>query len=114
VGVIIMVAVRRALSSPARLREVIADLKARGRIPEDAVPEDGPLDWLVHGDVKSVPTAAYEFVLAPAAVSTVLTGTARIEHLDANVESMLGGPLPQADRARLRALFGHLTEGLGN
>ena len=114
IGVIIMIAVRRALSNPERLREVIADLVERGQLPGGAVPADDPLGWLVHGDVTSVVEAAYRFVREHAAVDTVLTGTSRPEHLDANVAALLRGTLPAADQQRLRDTFGHLEEALGN
>ncbi|MCY4113622.1 MAG: aldo/keto reductase [Chloroflexi bacterium] len=114
IGVIIMIAVRRALSIPERLREVIADLVERGQLPADAVPADAPLGWLVRGDVTSVVEAAYRFVREHNAVDTVLTGTSRPEHLDANVAALLRGTLPGADQQRLRDTFGHLEEALGN
>ena len=109
-----MIAVRRVLSIPERLREVIADLVARGQLPADAVPPDDPLGWLVHGDVTSVVDAAYRFARHPSEVATVLTGTSRPEHLDANVAAILQGPLSARDRQRVRDLFGHLEEALGN
>ena len=114
IGVIVMVAVRRTMANPRRLRETIADLKTQGLLAFDAVPLDKPLDWLVHGDVASIPEAAYRYVLEPPEVSTVLTGTANPDHLDANVAAMSKGPLPTSDRQRLQALFGHLDLGLGN
>ena len=114
IGVIIMMAVRRAMSRPARLKEVVADLKSRELIDPDAAPDQDPLGWLVHGDVESIPAAAYRFALEPAAVSTVLTGTANADHLRSNIRAMEQGPLPRADRERLQQIFGHLDEGLGN
>lgn len=114
IGLIVMIAVRRALGNPERLREVIAELKADGHLAADALPKDDPLGWLVHDDVESVPEAAYRFVLEPSAISTVLTGTANPDHLDANVAAMARGPLPTKDRARLQSIFGGLALGLGN
>lgn len=114
IGLIVMIAVRRALGNPERLREVIAELKTDGHLAADALPDDDPLDWLVHDDVESVPEAAYRFVLEPRAISTVLTGTANPDHLDANVAAMGRGPLPPEDRARLQSIFGGLALGLGN
>ena len=114
VGIVIMVAVRLALSVPERLREVIADLKDRELIAADAVPDDDPLDWLVHDDVESVPAAAYRFAQEPDAVACVLSGTANPEHLDANLAAILAGNLPAADRQRLRDVFGALDEPIGD
>ena len=113
-GVIVMMAVRRALSRPARLEEVIADLKARDLIDNDAVPDRDPLAWLVHADVDSIPAAAYRYALEATAVSTVLSGTANAEHLVSNISAVDRGPLPWSDRKRLQEIFGHLDEGLGN
>ena len=114
IGVIVMIAVRRALGNPERLRAVIAELKADGHLASDALPDDDPLGWLVHGNVESVPEAAYRYVLEPSGVSTVLSGTANPDHLDANVAAMARGPLPPEDRRRLQELFGGLALGLGN
>ena len=40
------------------------------------------------------------------------TGTANVEHLERNVAATLGPPLPEADAARLRELFGGLVEAV--
>jgi L-galactose dehydrogenase len=114
VGVLIMIAVRKALSVLERLREVVADLKARGQIPADALPDDNPLGWLVGGDVQSIPAAAYKYVAAHPDVSTVLTGTANLNHFRSNLDAILGEPLPASDTQRLQEIFGHLDESLGN
>jgi len=113
-GVIIMCAVRRAIARPTTLSALIAQLKEAAELPEDAIPAEAPLDWLVHGEVESVVAAAYKFAAAHPAVSCVLTGTASIEHLEQNVRAILGPPLPEADRERLRALFGPIGRKLGN
>ena len=93
VGVMIMFAVRRALSRPDYLVEIIAKLKDRGLLDPDAVPRDDPLGWLVHDGVESV-----------------TSGTANIGHLEDNVCSVLGSPLPAADQARVLDLFRHIEE----
>jgi len=41
----------------------------------------------------------------------VLFGTGDHEHLRSNIASILKPPLPEADRARLASLFGHLRRG---
>lgn len=114
VGVICMVAVRRALSRPEVLAERIAYAKEKGLIKRDSVPDEDPLGWLVKGHVNSLPAAAYKYVASHPAMGTVLTGTANIEHLEANVKAILGPPLPDEDMARLRDIFGAVWEPLGN
>jgi aryl-alcohol dehydrogenase-like predicted oxidoreductase len=68
----------------------------------------------VKGHVKSLPAAGYKFAAAHPAIGTVLTGTANVNHLEANVQAVLGDPLPDADVARIRAVFGDVWEPLGN
>src|SRR5262249_28956699 len=82
VGVINMAAVRVKLSDPAQLEELIQEWKSGGKIASGALPAVNPLGFLVNGDVDSVVSAGYRFAAAPAAVSTVLTGTANLEHLE--------------------------------
>ncbi|HEX2032772.1 MAG TPA: aldo/keto reductase [Chloroflexota bacterium] len=114
VGILVMCAVRRAIARPGQLEALIAELKARGELAPQALPERGPLDWLVHDGVPSVPAAAYKFAAGHPAVSCVLTGTTNREHLEENVAAILGVPLPEADRRRLVSLFGPIRRNLGN
>jgi L-galactose dehydrogenase len=109
-GVLNMASVRVKLTDPAQLEALIAGWKAAGRIPAGALPEHDPLGFLVHGDVDSVVSAGYRFAAEPLAISTVLTGTANIEHLECNMAALLGPPLPEPDGARLRLLFVDLAE----
>jgi aryl-alcohol dehydrogenase-like predicted oxidoreductase len=113
IGVIVMAAVRRVLRSTAALEELIAELKSAGHVAADAVPDTDPLGWLVEHGASSVPAACYRYVLDSPAISTVLTGTFDLAHLRENVRAVERGPLPPADRDRLRAAFGHLDMGLG-
>ena len=114
IGVIGMVAVRRALSRPDHLKEQIARAVERGLIAKDAFDSEDPLGWLVRDHVTSLPSAGYKYVNAHPAMSVVLSGTANIDHLEENVKSILGPPLPDEDMARLRSVFGDIWEPLGN
>lgn len=114
VGILVMCAVRRAIARPDKLRAVIQDLKAEGAIPRDALPDDAPLDWLIHDGTPSVAAAAYKFAAGHPGVSCVLTGTANADHLRENVAAILGDPLPAEDRQRLISLFGPVGRNLGN
>ena len=114
VGVFIMFAVRRVLAVRERLEETVADLKQRGLVAPDALPDARPLDWLIHGNVDSVPSAAYKFTAMHPAVSTVLSGTANLEHFESNLRALEDPTLPDADYARLHDLFGQVTDPIGN
>lgn len=103
VGTLVMFAVRRALSNPARLKEVLSELTAQGRLEQNAVDLEAPLAFL--GDVRD---AAYRFCVHEPGVDVVLTGTGSVEHLEQNVASLLSPPLPADSLARLEGLFGHL------
>ena len=111
IGVLNMAPVRVKLSQGDELIALMAGWVARGLIPADALPDEDPLGWLVHGSTDSVISAGYKFAAAHTAVSTVLTGTANLEHLKINAAAILGQPLPPEDTRRLKQLFGHLAEG---
>jgi len=107
VGTLIMFAVRRALSQPAELARVCAELEAGGALPAGALDADDPLGFLVgEGRARSVVEAAYRFCRHEPGVHVVLTGTGSPDHLAANIDAIETGPLPAEDRARLEQLFG--------
>jgi len=99
-------AVRSVISDPALLGGLVRDWKAAGLLAQDAVPDEGPLDWLLGPDVESVTDAAYKFAAAAPAVGTVLTGSASVEHLAANARAVDGPPLPADKIRRLLEVFG--------
>ena len=114
VGVIDMVAVRRGLSRPEHLRRRIREAVERGVIDAGSVDLGDPLGWLLEGDVPSLPAAGYKFAASHPAVSTVLTGTANIGHLEANAAAVNGPPLSPEAMARIRRVFGRVRENLGD
>ena len=113
-GVLVMCAVRRRIARPDALAELVRSLKTEGLIAPDALPDDGPLDWLLHDGVETVSEAAYRYVAMQPEVDCVLTGTANIDHLRANVAAVVAGPLPEGDVARLREIFGPVGRKLGD
>ena len=110
VGVLNMASVRIKLPVPALLEELIAEWKDKGYIAGDSLPARDPLGWLAHGDVDSVVSAAYKFAAEHAAVSSVITGTSSMEHLEANIAALEEPRLPEEDSARLKCLFGDVAE----
>jgi aryl-alcohol dehydrogenase-like predicted oxidoreductase len=105
VGVMVMCAVRTFIARPELLRAVISDWKEAGLLARDAVPDDAPLDWVLGPGVDSVTDAAYKFAAIPDSVSTVLTGTGNIHHLETNVAATLGQSLPDEVVKRLNDTF---------
>jgi aryl-alcohol dehydrogenase-like predicted oxidoreductase len=115
IGVLGMFAVRRALSQPTQLKALIADLKQRGQIDLGAYDADDLLSFLTQeGKATTIPEAAYRFCRHEPGMHAVLTGTGNVEHLKANVTSLLKPPLEQADLQRLDAIFSRVDSVSGN
>lgn len=114
VGTLAIFTVRKVFSDRGRLGDVIRELMQRGLLEEDAVPDDDPLGWLLEGPEDSMVRAAYRFAAGNDAVTAVLTGTVNPRHLEQNARTIQEGALPAEKVARLRELFGHITEPIGN
>src|SRR5438067_5728907 len=113
VGTLLMFAVRNIFSRPERLTATMRELAEAGELPRELADSPDPLGFLVHqGGASSVIDAAYRFVRHEPGVDVVLFGTGDHAHLRSNIASILKPPLPEADRARLASLFGHLV-GVG-
>jgi len=124
IGILVMFAVRRALSRPEKLAEVLDELIAAGQLdPADLDRADrnraGPdpahtLDFLVHDSCAvSVPDAAYRFCRDEPGTHVILSGTGNPAHLTDNIESFCRPPLPDADRRRLEHIFRNVDSVTG-
>lgn len=107
IGILVMFAVRLALSRPERLAEVIQELIEKGQVDAaDIANTQSALDFLIHeGGAVSVPDAAYRFFLAEPGAHVILSGTGNPAHLRANLESFTRPPLPPEDVQRLKHIF---------
>jgi aryl-alcohol dehydrogenase-like predicted oxidoreductase len=115
VGVLNMFAVRRALSQPGRLKEISAELTAKGMIGKNLLDANDPLGFLLkETDAKSVPEAAYRFCRHERGVDVVLFGTGNPAHLEENVAAILKPALPQPALSKLEKIFGGLDHLTGN
>src|SRR6266511_610268 len=97
-------AVTELVPAMYKLRETIGELLGHGLIDRDAVDADNPFGF-VRSAAESLPDAAYRFCRAEPGIHVVLSGTGSVEHLEANVASILRLPLPDNVRARLVELF---------
>ncbi|MBM3495291.1 MAG: aldo/keto reductase [Armatimonadetes bacterium] len=115
IGTLCMFAVRRALSDPVALREMMADLVSRGLLDADDVSPDDPLGFLIaDGVAASIPEAAYRFCRHEPPLDVVLSGTGDPAHLDQNARSIMGPPLPEAVAEWLRRAFARVDCVSGN
>ena len=115
VGTLIMFAVRNIFSKPQRLKAELRQLAANRQVARWLGQAPNPLGFLIHaegGGALSLPEAAYRFVRHEPGVDVVLFGTGDVEHLRANIASILKPPLPDTDRRMLAKFFGHLA-GVG-
>jgi aryl-alcohol dehydrogenase-like predicted oxidoreductase len=113
IGTLVMFAVRSIFADPPRVAREMKELAQKGLVEKWLGETDDPLGFLVHtGGADNVIDAAYRFVRHEPGVDVVLFGTGDAAHLRSNVASLLKPPLPEADRAKLMALFGHL-QGIG-
>jgi len=104
VGTLCMFAVRRALSRPAALVELMEGLESAGLI--GAFDRTSPLGFLEEpGVAESLQDAAYRYCRWEPGMNVVLSGTGDLNHLRANSESLNRGPLPPATVGRLSAMF---------
>lgn len=114
IGTLCMFAVRRALSRPDALREVMALLVERGQADADDFCADNPLGFLTDGPASSIPEAAYRFARWEPGLDVILSGTGSIEHLEENARSLMGPPLPEDTARRLRRIFARADSVSGN
>ncbi len=115
IATLCMFAVRKALSQPAELRSVIADLVARGMVDPAHLGSREPLDFLLEPGVAStVPEAAYRFCRHEPGLDVILSGTGAVAHLEENARSINAPPLPSGALARLRNAFARVDCVSGN
>jgi aryl-alcohol dehydrogenase-like predicted oxidoreductase len=113
IGTLLMFAVRSIFADPPRVKRELKALADQGLVEKWLSESDDPLGFLIHeGGAASLTEAAYRFARHEPGVDVVLFGTGDAGHLRANVQALLQPPLPEADRAKLAKLFGHLA-GIG-
>jgi aryl-alcohol dehydrogenase-like predicted oxidoreductase len=114
IGTLLMFAVRSIFADPPRVAREMRELANKGLVEKWLGETDDPLGFLIHeGGAANMTEAAYRYVRHEPGVDIVLFGTGDAAHLRANVASLLKPPLPEADRAKLAKLFGHLAIGIG-
>ncbi|MFW9895616.1 MAG: aldo/keto reductase [Candidatus Thorarchaeota archaeon] len=106
IGVLIMFAVRLALSRPKRLKECINELIEKKQLDHEEIDNENPLDFLIHKEgATNLVDAAYRFARDEPGTHVILSGTGNINHLKANIESILKPSLPENDITKIRHLF---------
>jgi L-galactose dehydrogenase len=106
IGILIMFAVRLALSKPDRLRETLQQLIEQGQVDPADIDLDNPLAFALGGaGGVDLPDLAYRFCNYEPGVHVTLSGTGNPAHLQANIDSFSRPPLPDAIVERLKHIF---------
>jgi L-galactose dehydrogenase len=105
VGILNMAPIRQTLTRDADCRALFEKWRQDGTVDVSSLDEDDPFGWLVHDGVESVIDAGYRFAAMHSGISTVISGTSSVEHLEANARSLEAPELPEADYQRLLKLF---------
>lgn len=113
VGTLIMFAVRRALSQPDALVELVAGLIQSGEVDAGSIDPSAPLDFLLE-EADSIIAAAYRYCRHEPGTNVVLTGTGVHAHLVENVASIGGAPLSEQALTNLRDAFGGVSSVSAN
>ncbi|MDE2821631.1 MAG: aldo/keto reductase [Chloroflexota bacterium] len=114
IGVLIMFAVRLALSRPDRLRRALESLIETGELDAREIDLDRPLGFLGEDGLDPDTTdAAYRFCRDEPGVHVVLSGTSNPQHLAANLASFARPPLPPQHTARLQRIFRNVVSATG-
>jgi aryl-alcohol dehydrogenase-like predicted oxidoreductase len=114
IGTLLMFAVRSIFADPPRVARELRELASKGLVDKSLGDTDDPLGFLVHaGGAANMTEAAYRYVRHEPGVEVVLFGTGSAAHMRENIAAINKPPLPDADCAKLKALFGHLENGIG-
>lgn len=113
IGVLIMFAVRLALSQPARLRETLRQLVESSELNAGEIDLENPLAFLLENGAETIPDAAYRFCRDEPGTHVILSGTGNPRHLAANLATFARGPLPAEDTARLQRIFRTVQSATG-
>lgn len=106
IGVLIMFAIRRALSQPVKLKSTLQALIDRGEVAPKEIDLANPLSFLLDsGAAPSITDAAYRFCRDEPGAQVILSGTGNPAHLDANLAAFERPPLPAETTARLKRIF---------
>ena len=106
IGILIMFAVRLALSRPKRLKECLNELIENNQINPSDIDMNDPLKFLVYkGGAENLVDAAYRFCHYEPGIHVTLSGTGNLDHMKANIESILRPSLPENDLIKIRSIF---------
>lgn len=114
-GVMCMYAVRGALAHADSLLRLVDRLMGQGEVEPNNLDRHDPFGFMVgEGVAGSLTDAAYRFCRHTQGIDVVMTGTGNLAHLEQNIQSICGRPLPSAVLQRLGDIFQHVRTATGD
>lgn len=113
-GILIMFAIRRALSQPKYFRTTIQQLIDEGQIDPSQIDAENPLASLIDsGIAENIPDLAYRFCREEPGTHVILSGTSNPVHLQANLDYLNRPTLPSETVNQLKTIFQNVTSVSG-
>ena len=106
VGILNMAPVRYTLTRPDEYLQQLETWRTESEIDVDHPKLRDGLDWLITEQAPSIIAAGYKFAASHPAISTVITGTSNIHHLEDNIAALEDPSLPDEHMALLTDLLG--------
>ena len=105
VAILNMAPVRFTLTRQHEYDQLLEQWRAQGGIDVDNPKLRDGLDWLITEDAPSIIAAGYKFAADHPGISTVITGTSNIDHLEDNVAAFENPTLPDEHMELLTKLL---------
>ncbi len=102
-----MAPVRFTLTRQHEYDQLLEQWRAQGEIDVDNPKLRDGLDWLITADAPSIIAAGYKFAADHPGISTVITGTSNIKHLEDNIAAFEKPTLPDEHMELLTKLLGN-------
>ena len=106
VAILNMAPVRYTLTRQHEYDQLLENWRAEGEIDVDHPKLRDGLDWLITSDAPTIIAAGYKFAADHPGISTVITGTSNIKHLEDNIAAFENPKLPEEHTAILKQLLG--------
>ncbi|MCY4474688.1 MAG: aldo/keto reductase [Chloroflexi bacterium] len=107
VAILNMAPVRFTLTRQHEYEQLLQNWRKEGDIDVDHPKLRDGLDWLITEDAPSIIAAGYKFAADHPGISTVITGTSNIQHLEENVAAFENPTLPDEHMELLKQLLGN-------
>ncbi len=106
VAILNMAPVRFTLTRKHEFELLLETWRSEGEIDVEHPKLRDGLKWLISEDVPSIIAAGYKFAADDPAISTVISGTSNIQHLEDNVAAFDNPSLPDKHSRLLKQLLG--------